>query len=97
MVLGHRGRLQRWLDSVRASACSRTGTLVSNVNSAPLAMSQIHRVFEQQPADTPELLILIMGEPLICMCSPMIKNLEAKPIVTAPLLLCDGRKKFISR
>ena len=96
MVLGHRGWLQRWLDSMRGSACSRTGMLASDVNSAPLAMYQIHRVSESKPANTPALLILIMGEPLICMCSPMIKNLEAKPTVTAPLL-CDGRKRFISR
>jgi len=81
---------------MRASACSRTGTLAFSANSAPLPMYQIHRVSELQPANTPALLILIVGDPLICMCSPMIKNLEAKSIVTAALL-CDGRKRFISR
>lgn len=97
MVPGHRGQLQRWPDSIRVSACSCTGRLASHVNSAPLAVYQTHRVSESQPANTPALLILIIGEPLICMCSPMIKNLEAKPIVTAPLLLSDGRRRFISR
>lgn len=70
--------------------------LASNMNSAPHTEYQTHLVSAVQLANAPELLILIMIESLICMCSPMIKNLEAEPIVTAPLLQ-DGRKRFIYR
>lgn len=85
VVLGHRG----WLRGGGFSESLCTATRASEVNPTPLAACQTSRI-PVAACKHSSTIDSIVGEPLICMCSPMNKNLEAKPMVTAPLLCMAG-------